>query len=349
MEGFLDEVAVYDDEQLAHAEDDATARCGRIQVELADTTQQEIGLLKRMEAWAARYEATPDAKARQLITYLKAVCRPDGQHWTNERVVVFTEYRDTQIWLKELLAQDRLGGDAVRVLYGGMDAWHREQLRLEFQEPPNDNPVRILLATDAASEGIDLHEHCHRLINYDIPFNPNKLEQRIGRIDRYGQPHTPEVRHFVGAGWQQASDSYEADLEFLARVAAKVARMEEDLGSVNEVLADAVQKRMLGASRHRPRGRASAAPRRGSGIPRPAPARRPGSCGLSCPAGTGDCGNGNNHDRRQSPRRGSVTHARYAQNADRAHSTRARSASRAGQWAGQLSRQQAAARKPDSE
>ena len=246
MEGFLGEVAAYDDEQLAEAEDYATARSGRIQVELADTSQQEIALLKRMEAWAGRYETMPDAKARELITYLKAVCLPDGKHWTNERVVVFTEYRDTQIWLKELLAQEGLGGDRVRLLYGGMDTRHREQLRLEFQEPPDRNRVRILLATDAASEGIDLHEHCHRLINYDIPFNPNKLEQRIGRIDRYGQPHTPEVRHFVGAGWQQAADSYEADLEFLARVAAKVARMEEDLGSVNAVLADAVQKRMLG-------------------------------------------------------------------------------------------------------
>ncbi len=83
-----------------------------------------------------------------------------------------------------------------------MDAWHREQLRLAFQEPPEENKVRILLATDAASEGIDLHEYCHRLVNYDMPFNPNKLEQRIGRIDRYGQPKTPEVRHFVGAGWE---------------------------------------------------------------------------------------------------------------------------------------------------
>jgi hypothetical protein len=162
------------------------------------------------------------------------------------RVVVFTEYRDTQIWLKELLAQEGLSGDRVRLLYGGMDAWHREQLRLAFQEPPDQNRVRILLATDAASEGIDLHEHCHRLVNYDIPLNPNKLEQRIGRIDRYGQPETPEVRHFVGQGWESSTDSYEADLEFLARVAAKVARMEEDLGTVNAVLAEAVQRRMLG-------------------------------------------------------------------------------------------------------
>jgi len=248
MEGFLDDVASYDDEELAEAEDDAAARSGRIQAELADTSVQEIELLKKMERWAARYETMPDAKARELITYLEGVCRPDGVHWTNERVVVFTEYRDTQIWLKELLAQEGMSGDRVALLYGGMDARQREQLRLAFAEPPDEdrNKVRILLATDAASEGIDLHEHCHRLVNYDIPFNPNKLEQRIGRIDRYGQPETPQVRHFVGKGWETSSDSYEADLEFLARVAAKVARMEEDLGTVNAVLADAVQKRMLG-------------------------------------------------------------------------------------------------------
>lgn len=261
MEGFFDDVAAFDDEELAEAENDAAARSGRIQAELADTTEQEIAILRRLEEWAAGYEANPDAKAAELITYLKAVCMPDGVHWTNERVVVFTEYRDTQIWLKELLAQEGLGGDGVALLYGGMDAWHREQLRLAFQEPPEDNPVRILLATDAASEGIDLHEHCHRLVNYDIPFNPNKLEQRIGRIDRYGQPDVPEVRHFVGAGWEQAT-SFEDDLDFLARIAAKVARMEEDLGSVN-----AAHRRS-----HRPRR--PSAPRRTSA---PSPAAGPGS------------------------------------------------------------------------
>lgn len=246
LDGFFDDVAALDDDELAVAEDDATIRSGELQQALTDTTQQEIGLLRRMEEWAARYENAPDAKARELITYLKAVCRPDGANWTNERVVVFTEYRDTQIWLKDLLAADGMVGAQVQLLYGGMDSRRREQLRLAFAAPPDENPVRILLATDAASEGIDLHEHCHRLVNYDIPFNPNKLEQRIGRIDRYGQPQTPEVRHFIGTGWESESDNYKADLEFLARIAVKVAQMEEDLGTVNAVLAEAVQRRMLG-------------------------------------------------------------------------------------------------------
>jgi superfamily II DNA or RNA helicase len=246
LEGFFDDVATYDDEELADAEDDATARSGKIQAELTDASEQEISLLRRMETWAARYENSPDAKAKELTAYLKAVCLPDGKHWTNERVLVFTEYRDTQIWLKDLLAQEGMAGEQVQLLFGGMERKRREQLRLAFQEPPDQNPVRILLATDAASEGIDLHEHCYRLVNYDIPFNPNKLEQRIGRIDRYGQPRRPEVRHFIGTGWESASDTYKADLEFLARIAVKVARMEEDLGTVNAVLAEAVQRRMLG-------------------------------------------------------------------------------------------------------
>jgi superfamily II DNA or RNA helicase len=246
LEDFIGDSASFDDEELADAETDATVRSGKIQAELTDTSEREMGLLKQMEAWAARYENSPDAKARELITYLKAVCRPDGHHWTNERVVVFTEYRDTQIWLKDLLSQEGMGGEEVQLLFGGMDAGRREQLRLAFAEPPDQNRVRILIATDAASEGIDLHEHCHRLVNYDIPFNPNKLEQRIGRIDRYGQPETPEVRHFIGTGWEKANDHYKADLEFLSRIAVKVARMEEDLGTVNAVLAEAVQRKMLG-------------------------------------------------------------------------------------------------------
>ncbi|MCK9925848.1 DISARM system SNF2-like helicase DrmD [Frankia sp. Mgl5] len=243
MEDYFDDVATLDDEQLADAEDDAL---GRVRPMQPDPTEDETGLLERMQRWADAHEAEPDAKARALLTYLAAVCRPDGKHWLNERVVVFTEYRDTQIWLSGLLRQEGLGGERLGLLHGGLPADEREQLRLAFQADPSEHPVRILLATDAASEGIDLQNHCHRLVNYDIPFNPNKLEQRIGRIDRYGQRQQPEIRHFVGSGWSGAVDSYEADLEFLSRVVKKVAQMKADLGSVNAVISDRVQRRMLG-------------------------------------------------------------------------------------------------------
>lgn len=242
LEDFYDETATCDDEALAEAEDYALGRSRELQ---SDPIDVELDLLDRMERWALTHEARPDAKASELLAYLTAICKP-GDQWTNNRVVVFTEYRDTQLWLAGLLRQQ--GFDATRVveLHGGVDADDREQIRLAFQKDPTEHPVRILLATDAASEGIDLQRHCHRLVNYDIPFNPNKLEQRIGRIDRYGQTANPEIFHFVSANWQKTGDDFEDDLEFLSRVATKVARMEEDLGSVNAVLADAVQRRMLG-------------------------------------------------------------------------------------------------------
>ncbi|MFF4018900.1 DISARM system SNF2-like helicase DrmD [Streptomyces sp. NPDC001843] len=247
LEEFADLVADLDDTGLVDAEDDALTRSTSL---TPAEDGRELDLLQEMERWALTHEAAPDSKAETLIRELKAVCCPDGKRWTNERVVVFTEYRDTQEWLYDLLQQEELtDGGRVERLHGGLSAEERERIRLGFQTDPSreEGKVRILLATDAAGEGIDLQNHCHRLINYDIPFNPNKLEQRIGRIDRWGQKHDPEITHFIGSGWQQAqAGSYEADLEFLSRVAKKVARMEHDLGSVNAVLADAVQRRMTG-------------------------------------------------------------------------------------------------------
>ena len=246
LENLLDD-GTLDDDALAETENDSLTRSARLQ---PPPTSGELELLDRMERWALRHEARADAKAKALLTYLMAICKPDGRHWTNERVVVFTEYRDTQRWLAALLQQAGLGDEHLALLHGGMPVDQREELREAFQASPAEHPVRILLATDAASEGIDLQRHCHRLVNYDIPFNPNKLEQRIGRIDRYGQRHVAEIRHFVGSGLERARPgSYEDDLEFLSRVAVKVARMEADLGAVNAVLAAAVQDQLLGRLR----------------------------------------------------------------------------------------------------
>jgi superfamily II DNA/RNA helicase len=118
-------------------------------------------MLKQMERWALSHEAEPDAKARELINYLVGVCRPD-QHWTNERVVVFTEYRDTQRWLANLLRQEGIDEPHLAQLHDGVAGDEREQLRLAFQADATEHPLRILLATDAASEGIDLQNRCYR-------------------------------------------------------------------------------------------------------------------------------------------------------------------------------------------
>lgn len=207
---------------------------------------QASAALARLRTWADARAMPADRKAERLVTELEALCRPDGE-WSRERVIVFTEYRDTQVWLAALLGARGLGGERLGELHGTMETSRRERLKAAFQADPSRDPVRILLATDSASEGIDLQKHCCRVIHYDIPFNPNRLEQRIGRVDRFGQTRPVHVAHFVGAGWQDAREgSYEADLEFLSRVAAKVAQEREDLGRVNPVLARAVESRMLG-------------------------------------------------------------------------------------------------------
>lgn len=232
-----------DDDALGQAEAEADSLAAAVS---GAPSEEEATLLEQLLEWADEHGQDSDAKARRLIAWLQDVCLTDGK-WNDERVVIFTEYRDTQRWLADLLTRAGLGDEHLSLMYGGMDEVERERVKDEFQKPPHLHKVRIMLATDTASEGIDLQRQCHRLVNFDIPFNPNRLEQRAGRIDRYGQTHEPEVHHFVGSHWTRAGvESHDADLEFLTRVAVKVHAMREDLGSVNPVLADQVERHMLG-------------------------------------------------------------------------------------------------------
>jgi len=248
LPGWLAEALDWDDDPADDEAggDDERALFDRVADLQPTASVMEAAMLAQLVSWADRHGEPADSKAKALIAELQRICRPDGA-WTDERVIVFTEYVATQDWLAGLLDARGLGGERLGLLHGGMEERAREHLKAAFQAAPDRDPVRILLATDAASEGIDLQWHCHRVIHYDIPFNPNRLEQRIGRVDRHGQRHQVEVAHFIGAGWQHAAaGSYEGDLEYLSRVAAKVAVERKDLGSVNPVLAHAVEARMLG-------------------------------------------------------------------------------------------------------
>jgi superfamily II DNA/RNA helicase len=121
-----------------------------------------------------------------------------------QRSGIFTEYRDTQNSLFGSLTREGFGGDRLATLYGGMAPEKREAVKAAFQYDPTQSPVRILFATDAPSEGIDLQNWCHLLIHYEIPWNPARLEQRNGRVDRHGQ-RAPMVlvHHFVARGFKE--------------------------------------------------------------------------------------------------------------------------------------------------
>jgi superfamily II DNA or RNA helicase len=211
------------------------------------------GQLETLANWGLGYESRADSRLEKLIAFLAAVCRPDGKHWSNERVVVFTEYAHTVDWLTRVLRQKGYTGDRLAVIQGSTPPDEREYIRSQFTADPSKEPVRVLLATDAAGEGIDLQTHCHRLVNFDIPFNPSRLEQRIGRIDRYGQAETPEVYHFAP---ELDSSTYGSDLKFMEIIARKIAQVEYDLDSANQVVGEEIQGHFgkRAASKGKPKG-----------------------------------------------------------------------------------------------
>lgn len=212
-----------------------------------------------MLSWAQGYQYRPDSRLEALVTWLEAICRPDGKHWSNERVVIFTEYATTLTWIVEVLRQ-RGYGDVLGTIQGSTPAEEREETRARFSAHPSAEKIRVLVATDSAGEGIDLQAHCHRLVNFDVPFNPSRLEQRIGRIDRYGQNSTPEIFQFAP---DKSSTTYAADMDFMRRIAEKVATVADDLGSVNLVIDAEVQNHF---SRVKVSPRTQALPDRGATI-----------------------------------------------------------------------------------
>jgi superfamily II DNA or RNA helicase len=237
------------DEGLEHAIGEAVAEAGAAAVEL-NSDQKEM--LRRLSTWAETAKGRPDSKAKAILGWLDEHLKTNGK-WNGARVILFTEYRATHGWLFEILTNHGYGGERLAELHGSLDPEERAKVTAAFQAAPDVSPVRILLATDAASEGIDLQNHCNYLIHVEIPWNPNVMEQRNGRIDRHGQKKTPFVWHPVGKGFQGDASNpnakvgdLEGDHEYLMRAVVKVEAIREDLGSVGPVIAQQIQEAMSG-------------------------------------------------------------------------------------------------------
>ncbi len=262
--GILRRQIAQTDEDYADDENYEAANEGAVESASAAFTKlshEEDTLLRNMRDWAERASAQRDSKTWAFVKWLRSVVKPDGK-WNDERVIIFTEYRTTQLWLQTVLVAEQLGdGERLATIYGGMDDELREEIKAAFQAKPDDqNRLRILLATDAASEGIDLQNYCHRLVHIEIPWNPNRMEQRNGRIDRHGQRFNPQIYHFVTQGYAErtngydtvAADELDADLEFLMRAAEKINQIRADLGygKVGQVIAQQVEEAMMGYRKH---------------------------------------------------------------------------------------------------
>ena len=152
-----------------------------------------------------RPEPAQPAKLATLLAVLEEIDVAPG---SGKRVVVFSERLDTIFWLREQLYAltkfkkpaakehvDPVTGGPIRVLHGGQSDDDVQQIVKEFALESSD--LRILLTSDVASEGVNLHRQCNQLVHYDIPWSLITIQQRNGRIDRYGQLHAPQMRFLL--------------------------------------------------------------------------------------------------------------------------------------------------------
>ena len=197
--------------------DQATAAASLVELQL------EIGTLTRLEALAAEVRRSgQDTKWRELALLLGEILTPAALGGRvadakvpygsgpipppvpspREKLVLFTEHRDTLSYLERQIGTLLGRPDALVMIHGGMGREERRKAQERFLFDPE---VQVLLATDAAGEGINL-QRAHLMVNYDLPWNPNRLEQRFGRIHRIGQEEVCHLWNLV------ASETREGDV-----------------------------------------------------------------------------------------------------------------------------------------
>ena len=177
-----------------------------------------------------------DARFDSLCKLIDRLLQQDGKWKSDERLVVFTEYKTTLDYLLRRLRAKYAGGEErFLTLFGGMDDSQREQIKERFNDPEAD--VRVLVATDAASEGLNLQASARYMLHHDCPWNPSRLEQRNGRLDRHGQARDVFIHHF-------ASDE-DADLKFMSYLIEKVDKIREDLGATGELFDEATHRCLI--------------------------------------------------------------------------------------------------------
>ncbi|SDN58310.1 SNF2 family N-terminal domain-containing protein [Actinomyces ruminicola] len=148
------------------------------------------------------------------------------------RAVVFAERVATLNWLAENLRRDlRLRDGAVRVMHGGLSDVEQQEIVEEFRQA--HTPLRVLVTGDVASEGVNLHAQCHELIHYDIPWSLIRIEQRNGRIDRYGQETSPQITTLL----LDPSDAhFSGDVRVLTRLMEKEDQAHRALGDAASLM-----------------------------------------------------------------------------------------------------------------
>jgi len=195
----------------------------------ATPSEPEIRALDQLESLTLEALEQPSAKFNRLVQHLKSIGVSKN---SPERVVIFSERIATLHWLKANLPKAMgINSDAIEVMHGGLADDEQQRIVEEFKLA--HTPVRILLTGDVASEGVNLHSQCHELVHYDIPWSLIRIEQRNGRIDRYGQRSSPRITTLI---LDPSSDGFAGDIRVLTKLIDKEFEAHTVLGDVASLM-----------------------------------------------------------------------------------------------------------------
>lgn len=188
--------------------------------------QAEVVALQDFAATLRDIDASSFSKFQRLVQHLKSPQFNWQPSEASDRLVIFSERIETLRWLQEALPKAAgLKAAQIEILHGGMTDTEQQDLVDRFGR--KDDPVRVLLCSDVASEGLNLHYFCHRLVHFDLPWSLMVFQQRNGRVDRYGQTHQPRIIYlFTETGVERIK----GDLRILEILQTKDEQANKNLG-----------------------------------------------------------------------------------------------------------------------
>lgn len=202
-----------------------TNRIARLDLASPAALRERRALQRLSELNAACFDTS--SKYQALLSYLGQLNVKTGQ-----RAVVFAERVPTLLWLQEKLRRDlHLPGKGITVLHGGISDVEQQEIVESFKQ--STSPIRVLVTGDIASEGVNLHKQCSELIHYDIPWSLIRIEQRNGRIDRYGQTTPPQITTLL---LSPAVEEFSGDVRILSRLLEKEEQAHSALGDAASLM-----------------------------------------------------------------------------------------------------------------
>jgi SNF2 family DNA or RNA helicase len=197
----------------------------------ASLVEENLEILRNLQQKLTKIiDTKADSKYAQLKTTLIGLGWSAKKH--DERFVIFAERIDTLKYLRENLKIDfKISDDAIQFFHGGLSDSEQQNIIEDFGK--EDSSVKVLLCSDAGSQGVNLHFFCNRMFNYDIPWSLITLEQRNGRIDRYGQKKTPYIYYLLA---ESNIEGLKTDLHIVERLTQKEEIVYKTLGDAGSVM-----------------------------------------------------------------------------------------------------------------